>query len=161
MTLFLTAKLDFGEIRSMTDFAGKSLNNATPSTPFQVIGFSYRSQCRRHHHSGPCDDKSQKSAFGASDIIDEEKPTLSSKPMFKALWSHAQTLKDQANIVSSSVALSPTRTLRLLLPPVPRSWVFNTKLPAPVARLAEIEHVKFTNFRIIYQLFDYLKSSRR
>jgi translation initiation factor IF-2 len=30
-------------------------------------------------------------------------------------------------------------------------------MSASVARLAEIEHVKFTNFKIIYQLFDYIK----
>ena len=30
-------------------------------------------------------------------------------------------------------------------------------MSAPVARMAEIEHIKFSNFKIIYQLFDYLK----
>jgi translation initiation factor IF-2 len=151
-------QIDFGKIRSMTDFAGKSLNNATPSTPFQVIGFSTVPNVGDIITSGPCDDKSQKSAFGASDIIDEEKPTIILKADVQgSLEAIAQTLKDQANIVSSSVGLVTDSDIETAIATGAEILGFNTKLPAPVARLAEIEHVKFTNFRIIYQLFDYLK----
>ncbi|KKT55924.1 MAG: hypothetical protein UW48_C0001G0001, partial [Microgenomates group bacterium GW2011_GWC1_44_23] len=34
---------------------------------------------------------------------------------------------------------------------------FNVRIGSNVAKLAEMEKVRFTNFRIIYQLFDYLK----
>jgi translation initiation factor IF-2 len=151
-------KSDFGKIRSMTDFSGKLLDKATPSTPFQVIGFSDVPHVGDIITSGPCEDKSDKSSFGASDIIDEEKPIIILKADVQgSLEAIAQTLKDQANIVGSSVGQVTDSDIETAIATKAEILGFNVKMPAPVARLAEIEHVKFSNFRIIYQLFDYLK----
>ncbi|HSV94490.1 MAG TPA: GTP-binding protein, partial [Spirochaetia bacterium] len=54
-------KHNFGKIRSMLDYSGKSINKATPSTPFQVIGFSKVPNVGDIITSEPClDQKSKK-----------------------------------------------------------------------------------------------------
>jgi translation initiation factor IF-2 len=149
---------DFGKIRSMTDFAGKPLTKATPSTPFQVIGFSTVPNVGDIITSGPCEDQTQKTNFGASDVINEDKPTIILKADVQgSLEAIAESLKDQANIVSSSVGQVTDSDIETAIATKAEILGFNIKMPSSVAKLAEIEHIKFTNFRIIYQLFDYLK----
>jgi len=156
-TLF-DGKNDFGKIRSMTDFSGKSLSKATPSTPFQVIGFAEVPNVGDIITSEPCEDKSKKSSFGASDVISEEIPTIILKADVQgSLEAISETIKDKANIVSSSVGQVSDSDIETAIATKAEILGFNVKIPSPVARMAEIEHVKFTNFHIIYQLFDYLK----
>lgn len=151
-------KTDYGKIRSMVDFSGKTLTNATPSTPFQVIGFSKVPNVGDIITSEPCEDKSSKKSFGASDTISEEKPTIILKADVQgSLEAISESIKDQANIVSCSVGQVTDSDIETAIATHAQILGFNSKMSAPVARLAEIEHVKFTNFKIIYQLFDYLK----
>ena len=151
-------KHDFGKIRSMLDYSGKSLSKATPSTPFQVIGFSKVPNVGDIITSEPCDDQSSKSTFGASDIISEEVPTIILKADVQgSLEAISETIKDKANIVSSSVGMVTDSDIETAIATHAEILGFNSKMSASVARLAEIEHVKFKNFKIIYQLFDYLK----
>lgn len=151
-------KINFGKIRSMTDFAGKSLSKAPPSTPFQVIGFASVPNVGDIITSEPCKDEFKKSTFGASDVINEEKPTIILKADVQgSLEAISETIKDQANIVSSSVGLVTESDIETAIATKAEILGFNSKMSASVVRLAEIEHVKFTNFHIIYQLFDYLK----
>jgi len=151
-------KVAFGKIRSMLDFAGNSLSKATPSTPFQVIGLDKVPNVGDIITSEPCTDQSIKSTFGASDVISEEIPTIILKADVQgSLEAISEGLKDKANIVSSSVGLVTDSDIETAIATNAEILGFNVKMPAPVARLAEIEHVKFKNFRIIYQLFDYLK----
>lgn len=149
---------DFGKIRSMTDHSGKEITQATPSTPFQVIGFSSVPDVGDIITSEPQKDSVGKSSFGASDIISEEIPTIILKADVQgSLEAISESIKDKANIVSSSVGLVTDSDIETAIATKAEILGFNSKMSAPVARLAEIEHVKFTNFRIIYQLFDYLK----
>jgi translation initiation factor IF-2 len=151
-------KTDFGKIRSMLDFSGKSISKATPSTPFQVIGFAKVPNVGDIITSEPCKEISAQNSFGASDVISEEIPTIILKADVQgSLEAIAETLKDKANIVSSSVGLVTDSDIETAIATHAEILGFNSKLSASVARLAEIEHVKFTNFHIIYQLFDYLK----
>jgi translation initiation factor IF-2 len=151
-------KTDFGKIRSMLDFSGKSLTKATPSTPFQVIGFSLVPNVGDIITSEPCKDQSAKSTFGASDVISEEIPTIILKADVQgSLEAISESIKDKANIVSSSVGLVTDSDIETAIATKAEILGFNSKMSSSVARLAEIEHVKFTNFKIIYQLFDYLK----
>ncbi len=151
-------KVDFGKIRSMLDFAGKSISKATPSTPFQVIGFDKVPNVGDIITSEPCKDQSAKSTFGASDVISEAIPTIILKADVQgSLEAISETLKDKANIVSSSVGLVTDSDIETAIATNAEILGFNVKMSAPVARMAEIENVKFKNFRIIYQLFDYLK----
>ena len=151
-------KVEYGKIRSMLDFAGKSLTKAFPSTPFQVIGFDKVPNVGDLITSEPCKDQSAKSTFGASDTISEEIPTIILKADVQgSLEAISENLKGRANIVSSSVGLVTDSDIETAIATQAEILGFNSKMSASVARLAEIEHVKFTNYKIIYQLFDYIK----
>ena len=67
------------------------------------------------------------------------------------------TIKDQANIIASSVGNVSDTDVQTASSASAEILGFNVRLSSSVVKLAEIEKVKFTNFRIIYQLFDYLK----
>ena len=147
-----------GKIRSMTDFAGKSLEKATPSTPFQVIGFSSVPNVGDIITSTPCEEESKKTALISAEGISEEKPTIVLKADVQgSLEAIYETVKDQANIISSSVGLVTDTDIEQAITSKAEILGFNSKMSASVTKLAEVEHVKFTNFHIIYQLFDYLK----
>jgi len=151
-------KVDFGKIRSMLDYSGKLLTKATPSTPFQVIGFAKVPNVGDIITSKPCTNQKTKNTFGASDIICEEIPTIILKADVQgSLEAISENIKDKANIVSSSVGMVTDSDIETALSTKAEILGFNSKMSSSVARLAEIEHVKFTNFKIIYQLFDYLK----
>ncbi len=149
----------FGKIRSMVDFKGKSLSEAMPSTPFQVIGLA------KVPNVGDIL-SSLSSAVGAihespeslSNPTDIEKPTIVLKADVQgSLEAILSTIKDQANIISSSVGMVSETDIQTAQAANAEILGFNIKIPASVAKLAEVEKIKFTNFRIIYQLFDYLK----
>ncbi len=151
-------KIDFGKIRSMLDYSGKFLSKATPSTPFQVIGFAKVPNVGDIITSKPCINQKTNNTFGVSDVISEEIPTIILKADVQgSLEAISETIKDKANIVSSSVGLVTDSDIETAIATKAEILGFNSKMSAPVARLAEIEHIKFTNFKIIYQLFDYLK----
>ena len=67
------------------------------------------------------------------------------------------SVKDETNILSASVGQVTETDIQNAVNGKAEIIGFNIKIPSSVARLAEIEKVTFTNFRIIYQLFDYLK----
>jgi translation initiation factor IF-2 len=151
---------NYGKIRSMVDFKGNSLVEATPSTPFQVIGLS------KVPNVG--DIMTTTSLVGAihesSDLVaiyTSEKPTIILKADVQgSLEAILATIRDQANIVSSSVGMVSDTDIQTAIASGAEILGFNVKIASNVTRLAEIEKVKFTNFRIIYQLFDYLKALR-
>lgn len=149
----------FGKIRSMLDFSGKSIAKATPSTPFQVIGFDKVPNIGDIITSEPCEDQTQKNTFGVTtDTISEDIPTIILKADVQgSLEAISENIKDKANIVSSSVGLVTDSDIETAIATKAEILGFNVKMSAPVARMAEIEHIKFSNFKIIYQLFDYLK----
>lgn len=148
---------NFGKVRSMIDHTGKILSEAAPSTPFQVIGLS------KVPNVGDTItiEKDTSRAASASHInvtLDESKPTIILKADVQgSLEAILASIKDQANIVQSSVGMVTDTDIESAIASNAEILGFNVKMPAPVARLAEIERVKFSNFRIIYQLFDYLK----
>ena len=156
--LFLVKK-NIGKIRSMVDFKGKALLEASPSVPFQVIGLS--------------------SVPGVGDIItntvspvgaihespdiennplDSEKPTILLKADVQgSLEAILGSISDQANIISATVGNITDTDIQTALAAGAEILGFNVRIGSNVAKLAEMEKVRFTNFRIIYQLFDYLK----
>lgn len=147
----------YGKIRSMMDFNGKSISEATPSTPFQVIGLS------KVPHVGDILTStvmtgSASVSINSSTDIDKEKPIIILKADVQgSLEAIYATIKDQANIIHSSVGMVTDADIQTAVSAGAEILGFNVKMPSNVAKLAEIEKIKFTNFRIIYQLFDYLK----
>jgi translation initiation factor IF-2 len=148
----------FGKIRSMIDFKGKSLSDATPSTPFQVIGLAKVPSVGDIMTSTSLSRESVTETVSATNIHDLEKPTIILKADVQgSLEAILGSIKDQANIISSSVGMVSETDIQTAQAGNAEILGFNVKIPASVAKLAEVEKIKFTNFRIIYQLFDYLK----
>lgn len=149
---------NIGKIRSMIDSTGKSIDLASPSTPFQVIGLS---------EVPTVGDivTNQKTTVTASANIsvsnrdqDTAKPSIVLKSDVQgSLEAIIGTLGDTINIVSSSVGQVTDTDIEMAIATGAEIIGFNTKINSTVARRAEIEKVSFTNFKIIYQLFDYLK----
>lgn len=150
-------QVNFGKIRSMVDFKGNPLSEATPSTPFQIIGLakvpSVGDIITSEIRSGAAN---VTASFSTN--IDKDKPIIILKADVQgSLEAIFASIKDQANIVGASVGMVTDTDIQTAISSGAEILGFNVRMPAPVAKLAEIEGVKFTNFRIIYQLFDYLK----
>jgi len=155
-------KKNIGKIRSMIDYTGKTISSASPSTPFQVIGLSdvpSVGDLITNISAAP-----STTAVSTGDQIDStiannsEKPTILLKADVQgSLEAIVDSVKDQANIVYASVGNVSDTDIQTASSGQAEILGFNVRISSSVAKLAEIEKVKFTNFRIIYQLFDYLK----
>ncbi len=157
--LFLVKK-NIGKIRSMIDYTGKSIISATPSTPFQVIGLSAVPSVGDivTNLSSLRGDEVDAAIQETINPLDTDKPTIVLKADVQgSLEAVLGSIKDQANIVASSVGNITDNDIQTAYAANAEILGFNVRIGSNVARLAEIEKVKFTNFRIIYQLFDYLK----
>ncbi len=157
--LFL-AKKNIGKIRSMIDFTGKTITSAPPSMPFQVIGLAEVpsvGDLLTNLLTTPEASSGIESSAEAT-LFDSEKPTILLKADVQgSLEAVLGFIKNQANIVASSVGNVTDSDIETASAAGAEILGFNVRIGSNVARLAEIEKVKFTNFRIIYQLFDYLK----
>ncbi len=175
-------KKNIGKIRSMIDYTGKAIPQAGPSTPFQVIGLSdvpsvgdiltdisvIPSVVEGSHSTpslrgGEGDVAIQDNSEVTPGVVIETKP-MSERPtiLLKAdvqgsLEAILGAIKDQANIVYSAVGNISDTDIQTAYAAGAEILGFNVRISSSVTKLAEIEKVKFTNFRIIYQLFDYLK----
>lgn len=157
--LFLGLK-NIGKIRSMIDYTGKAIAEASPSTPFQVIGLSTVPSVGDMITNLPSlrGDGVDAAIQDIGNAIDSEKPNILLKADVQgSLEAVLGSIKDQANIVSSSVGNVTDTDIQTASAAGAEILGFNVRIGSNVAKLAEIEKVKFTNFRIIYQLFDYLK----
>ncbi|KKT73191.1 MAG: Translation initiation factor IF-2 [Candidatus Collierbacteria bacterium GW2011_GWB1_44_6] len=155
-----SGKKNIGKIRSMIDYRGKSILEAGPSTPFQVIGLSDVPSVGDILTSSPASPSSldRGSSGKVVSATDVEKPNILLKADVQgSLEAILGTIKDQANIIASSVGNVSDTDVQTASSASAEILGFNVRLSSSVVKLAEIEKVKFTNFRIIYQLFDYLK----
>jgi translation initiation factor IF-2 len=158
-------KNNIGKIRSMIDYNGKTLLEAAPSTPFQVIGLSdvpsvgdILTDIPTSPLVSTADLLSPASATESEIKPDSEKPTILLKADVQgSLEAIMGSIKDQANIIYSSVGNISDTDIQTASSAGAEILGFSVRISSSVAKLAEIEKVKFTNFRIIYQLFDYLK----
>lgn len=162
--LFLIEK-NIGKIRSMIDYLGKPITSATPSTPFQAIGLSevpsvgdLITNTLPTVGVGLIPPAPVGAIHESPALYTIEKPTIILKADVQgSLEAVLGSIKDQANIVASSVGNISDTDIQTATAAGAEILGFNVRIGSNVARLAEIEKVKFTNFRIIYQLFDYLK----
>lgn len=148
---------NYGKIRSMVDYKGNAINEASPSTPFQVIGLAKVPNVGDIMSAEVQQESILQSAKVATEI-DNDKPTIILKADVQgSLEAILASIKDQANVVAASVGMVSDTDIQTAISSGAEILGFNVKMASNVIRLAEIEKVKFTNFRIIYQLFDYLK----
>ena len=152
---------NIGKIRSMTGFNGKTLDEATPSTPFQIIGLA--------EVPNVGDILTNEPVTGAATIIgdttaastDTDKPNIILKADVQgSLEAIIGVIRENVNLVSSGVGNISDSDIEAALASGSEILGFNVKMGSSVSKLAEVEKIKFTNFHIIYQLFDYLKDLR-
>lgn len=147
-----------GKIRSMVDSNSKNLDTALPSTPFQVIGLSLVPNVGDIVTDQKSDNKNLIIETSQNKEQDKEKPTIILKSDVQgSLEAIINAIKDDVNVISSSVGQVTDGDIETAISSGAEIIGFNVKINATVARRAEIEKIKFTNFKIIYQLFDYLK----
>lgn len=150
-----------GKIRSMVDHTGKTLESAPPSTPFQVLGLSSVPNVGDLITSSPSSltvkSDMNISAKGTQEVSAEKPNIILKSDVQGSLEAILATIVDYANVIDSSVGMVTDTDIQTAISSGAEILGFNVKISSSVSRLAEIEKVKFTNFRIIYQLFDYLK----
>lgn len=150
--------VNYGKIRSMTDYSGKSILIASTSTPFQVIGLSTVPNVGDIIANIAQTKQLSEGQDTGSFVVNEEKPNIILKTDVQgSLEAIIASIKDEANVISASVGMISDTDIQNAVATNSEIVGFNTKMGSNVAKLAEVEKVKFTNFRIIYQLFDYLK----
>ncbi len=147
---------NIGKVRSMTNSFGKSIDSAPPSTPFQVIGFSTVPRV-----GDIITDSAQKAntqvVSGLANTEAIEKPNIILKADVQgSLEAIIEAIKDKVNLSFATVGSVNESDIQSAVALHAEIVGFNSKLPTNVAKLAEVEKIKFTNFKIIYQLFDYL-----
>jgi translation initiation factor IF-2 len=150
--------INYGKIRSMTDYAGKSILSAGPSTPFQVIGLSQVPNVG--DIIANVSQVKQTSAVqdtGSYEVNVDKTNIILKTDVQGSLEAIIASIKDEANVISASVGMVSDTDIQNASATKSEIVGFNTKMGPNVAKLAEVEKVKFTNFKIIYQLFDYLK----
>ncbi len=150
--------INYGKIRSMTDYSGKSIELATPSTPFQVIGLSQVPNVGDLITNIAQTKQATTGQDTGSFEVNVDKPNIILKTDVQgSLEAIIASIKDEANVISASVGMVSDTDIENATATHSEIVGFNTKMGSNVSKLAEVEKVKFTNFKIIYQLFDYLK----
>ncbi len=147
---------NIGKIRSMIDYSGKTVVTASPSTPVQIIGFSKVPDVGEIIAASPSERLESAIIATQSDQSIDLPNIILKADVQGSLEAIVSAIKDQVNIISSQVGLVTDTDIANAAASGAEIIGFNTKMSSPVAKLAEVEKVKFSNFRIIYQLFDYI-----
>ena len=156
--LLYSGQKNIGKIRSMISSTNENIDNAPPSFPFQVIGFSEVPSVGDIVCNQASQDTQSVNSENTNFDRDDKKPTILLKADVQgSLEAIVNTIKSKVNLVFSSVGQVTDNDIESATSANAEIIGFNTKISSPVARLAEIEKVKFTNFKIIYKLFDYIE----
>lgn len=185
---FIVAGSTYAKVRTLSDYAGRPLLEAGPSTPATVSGFKAlpefgdrfivvanekvaRAQSTQHHTEAK--DDVQKSAVSSTDLlslIDRRKEKQLVNMIVKAdvqgsLTSVADSLKlleskeVAPRIISSGVGAISENDVRMAAGSQAIIYGFNVELPPAVKKLVAREKVPVRNFRIIYELLDDAKAT--
>lgn len=161
-TFFLNDELfsstsPIGKVRSMSDYNGKQISSATPSTPFQVIGLSQVPSVGDLITNQPQELSTTVGQNSNSLEINPDLPNIILKTdVHGSLEAILNQLKDKVNVISSSVGFVTDTDVQNAVATCSEIVGFNSKMSSSVSKLAEVDKVKFTNFNIIYKLFDHL-----
>ncbi len=185
---FVVAGSAYAKIRTLQDYANRSIKEAGPSTPATVTGFKILPQfgdrftvvanekIARHQverHSFEVKEDVQSSAISSSDLLhlmDRRKEKQLVNMIIKAdvqgsLTSVADSLKLLENvevaprIISSGVGNISENDVRMAHSSKAIVYGFNVQLPPTVKRDAARDKVPVRIFRVIYELLDDAKQT--
>ena len=158
-----------GKVRSLLDFLGKSVREAAPSTPIEVLGFSKPPRVGDvvlQTTPAPVEEKEEKKLSLRDRIVE---PTVDEIRLIikadvagsiEAIENSIESLKKENQKVK--IYFSGTGDITesdVLLASATRSLIvgFNVGTASGAARLATEEKVLIRNFKIIYELLDELR----
>ncbi len=186
---FLVAGTAFGKVRTLTDFTGKTLRSAGPSTPATVTGFKELPQfgdtftivknekeARQqadHTRQERERERASTNVTGADllKMINQQHDTKEFNVIVKAdvqgsLTSVIDSLKllethgeITLRIVGSGVGNISENDIRLAANDETIIYGFNVELPPAVKRLAMRDKIQVRLFKVIYELLDDAKTS--
>lgn len=184
---YIVAGSAYGKIRTLTDYAGRTLEEAGPSTPATVSGFKNLPQFGDHFVAAASEkearslatknaqeskQETRSSAISSAEllnIIDRRKEKQIANVIVKAdvqgsLTSVADSLKLLENdevsprIISSGVGAISENDVRMAAGANAVIYGFNVELPPAVKRLAVRDKVPVRIYKVIYELIDDAKS---
>lgn len=186
---FLVAGTAYGKVRTMLDFAGKTLRSAGPSTPITVTGFKELPQfgdvftivknekeARRQTELARIEREKNAASTNVTGadllkMMNQQHDTQEIKVIVKAdvqgsLTSVMDSLRllDTGNevvlrIVGSGVGNVSENDIRLAADGETIIYGFNVELPPAVKRLAMRDKVQVRLYRVIYELLDDARST--
>lgn len=183
---FVVAGSAYGKVRTLSDYAGRPLTMAGPSTPATVSGFKSLPQFGDYfvvansekdarvkvaEHTASSKKEAHASAISSTDLlnlIDRRKEKQLANMIVKAdvqgsLTSVSDSLKLLENqevaprIISSGVGTISENDVRMAAGANATIYGFNVQLPPAVKRLAARDKVQVKIFRVIYELIDDVK----
>ena len=186
---FLVAGTTYGKIRTLTDFAGKPLKEAGPSTPATITGFKeipqfgdsfelFKTEKEARARIAKAKLEHERNAASTNvtgadmlKLMTQKSETPDFNVIVKAdvqgsLTSVMDSLRlietgGQVNlrVISSSVGNINENDIRLAVDDKTVIYGFNIELPPAVKRLATRERTEVRLYKVIYELLDDAKSS--
>jgi len=150
----------YGRVRAMFDFTNHPLTLATASTPVRIIGFETIPNVGDVLFTLRQEETITQSIITPISVLDESNPPIPiiiKADLAGSLEAIVASLPPNIHLVSSSVGLVNENDVEMAKQEKALIVGFNAKLTSSVKKLIQIESVTFNNFRIIYELLDYLK----
>lgn len=150
-----------GKVRSLLTPKGESVEKALPSAPVQVLGFTSVPPVGElisvTSNLGLQKDNSKLQRAAA--LIDEaDRPQIILKAdLAGSLEALLGSLPNTVTVINSGVGAVSESDVQQAQVNHAMIVCFNLKTPTNAARLASVDGVEILNFKIIYELFDYLK----
>lgn len=186
---FLVAGTAYGKVRTLLDFAGKTIKSAGPSTPVTVTGFKdlpqfgdtftlVKNEKEARQRAGQLRQERERNAASTNvtgadllKLMSQKQESQEFKVIIKAdvqgsLTSVIDSLKlvetgglITLRIVGSGVGPISENDIRLATDGETIIYGFNVELPPAVKRLAARDKVPVRIFKVIYELLDDARSS--
>ncbi len=149
---------EIGKVRALIDPNGQQIKSAVPSMPVEVIGLSIVPAVGSLLSNQVLTEKRPvKSAKVQSDVPSEVSLILKCD-VAGSLEAILASLPKEVAVLSSGTGEVTENDVDLAKNAPATIFAFNTKVPASITKLAEINKVKIKSFKIIYELLDSAKN---
>ncbi len=160
-TLFNSRKSSLGKIRTMHDFLGKPLLSASASTPLRVVGLTQVpsvGELLTNTENANLTSVVTSSAGEAKKVTQSSLSIILKSDVVGSLEAISNSLPEGVRVLFSGVGQVSESDVELAKAEHALIVGFNTKTGSIVKKMALVEGVEIVNFKIIYELFDYLKN---
>ena len=181
---YFVSGLKWGKVRALIDDKGKSINEAPPSTPVEILGINgasksgddfvvldsekeaknlYEARAKENINSkNPLTFATQESAF--KDKVSEDLNIIiksdvhgSSEAIKNAIYTISNMMKLKPKIILSDIGMVTETDVTLAKASNATLIAFNVKPSKEAKKLAEKEKITISSYNIIYEVLDYIK----